>query len=320
MKSTTFLFSAVLCIACTAAFDPSKVTWHVVWVGGQSNSVGTNSQSSGYPTWPTTDLIQMFCWKGQRGCATGSFAPAQVPIYGESNVGFSQTYANLLLQTLPPNHGVILVNTGVGGTGFHAREWNAPNGPLLVQSVNAIKALFAALPKNLTGTYTFHSMLWHQGEQDAGDNGDNFHADYCTYLGTDLSALIDFVRVNFPGASNSTPFIDGGMLPYWVDKVQGTQGVMTAIYAINTSRVCSATADSKVFPDFLPGGIPNGDPNYRSGVSNDVIHFTATQAFFLGFQYWEAYGRATALTSVVPSPQTQGCPGLVIQANVSSCS
>ncbi len=38
-------------------------------------------------------------------------------------VGFSLTYANLLLQTLPDAEGVVVVNTGVGGTGFHASEW-----------------------------------------------------------------------------------------------------------------------------------------------------------------------------------------------------
>ena len=48
--------------------------WHVVWTGGQSNSVGTNSQKpgSGYPTWPTTTRIQDFNWK------SGTFAPAEV--------------------------------------------------------------------------------------------------------------------------------------------------------------------------------------------------------------------------------------------------
>ena len=41
---------------------PSDITWHIVWTGGQSNSVGTNSQTSGFPTWPTNPLVQMYCW------------------------------------------------------------------------------------------------------------------------------------------------------------------------------------------------------------------------------------------------------------------
>lgn len=173
-----------------APFSASNTSWLVVWTGGQSNSIGTNSQTSGYPTWATTPLIQNFCWSGRR-CTKGTFAPAAVPLFGESNVGFSQTYANLLLQTLPPGTGLILLNTGVGGTGFREGNWVAPNGPLAVQSVAAVKALWDAFP-TLGGTnLTMHSMLWHQGEDDGGDNrglrsshskgaGAPFQASYCT--------------------------------------------------------------------------------------------------------------------------------------------
>lgn len=40
----------------------------------------------------------------------------KVPLFNEHNVGFSQTFANLLLPTLPDDHGIVLLNTGVGGT------------------------------------------------------------------------------------------------------------------------------------------------------------------------------------------------------------
>jgi hypothetical protein len=135
----------------------------------------------------------------------------------------------------------------------------------------------------------------------------------------DITSLIDYFRASFPGTSNSTPFVGGGLLPYWMDKVNGTDGVTTALYALNTSRVCTATADSRIFPDYLPTGEPYGDPNYRSGVSGDVIHFTATQATFLGFEYWRAYARAAELTSVVASGETEGCAGYVPQGAVGAC-
>jgi hypothetical protein len=319
--------SLLLCLLSSAAGSSgaargavaSNVTWHVVWVGGQSNSVGTNSQTTGYPVWPSTPMIQMFCWKAEQGCTPGTFAPAKYPVYNEANVGFSLTFANLLLQALPANDGVVLINTGVGGTGFQDGQWVVPNGPLAVQSVSAVTALHAALPTALGGNYSFHSMLWHQGEEDAGDNRVAYHADYCTYLVNDLSALIDFLRAGFPGAGPSTPFVSGGLLPYWIDAVNGTEGVTSALYALNTSRACTATADSRIFPDFLPDGTPYGDPKYRSGASGDVIHFTATQATFLGFEYWRAYGRALGLTGVVPSSQTGSCPGSNVQPSVTAC-
>ena len=328
----------ILLVSLLIASVSAASNWHVIWVGGQSNSVGTNSDAPGsYPTWPANDLIQMYCWNG-RGCKGGSFAPATVPVWGESNVGFSLTFANLYLKTLPEDHGIVLLNTGVGGTGFHDGRWLPPNGPLAIQSVNAVKGLFGNISSGLGGTSVFQAMLFHQGEEDAGDNrgmderksadgltsadgrtgAAPFQADYCTYLVNDISALIDFFRENFPGASNSTPFIDGGLLPYWEDAVKGTEDVVSAIYALNTSRVCTATADSRVFPDFLPDGTPNGDPKYRSGASGDVIHFTATQAFFMGFQYWQAYEKALELTQVVPSSRTAGCSGTP-QAPVTKC-
>jgi hypothetical protein len=337
------LLLSLIIIPAPVTAQSNITLWNLIWVGGQSNSVGTNSQKPGqYPTWPTTPRIQSFCW---RGACNGTFTPAQVPLFNEDNVGFSNTFANLLLQSLPEDQGIVLINTGVGGTGFHDGNWVSPTGRLLLQSLAAFKVLVASLP-TLAGAapYKVHSLLWHQGECDAGDNRgfglgppppmavgvggatrtppttqQIFQADYCQYLAEDLSPLIDFVRGNFPGAAPTTPFIDGGLLPYWVDKVNGTGGVMDAIYALNTSRACTGTADSRVFPDYKPDGVtPNGDPAYRSGASGLVIHFDATQAFFLGFQYYQAFLRAMALTQPVPSPRTSACPGS-IQPSVTQC-
>jgi hypothetical protein len=60
---------------------------------------------------------------------------------------------------------------------------------------------------------------------------------------------------------------------------------MSAIYGLNTSRVCTGTADSRIFPDFFPGTkTPCGEPGHRSGITGDVIHFNATQATMMGHQ------------------------------------
>jgi len=71
-----------------------------------------------------------------------------VPLFGEFNVGFSQTFANLLLPTLPADHGIVLLNTGVGGTGFIDGNWVVPNGPLTVflrLEILAVRRLESAL-------------------------------------------------------------------------------------------------------------------------------------------------------------------------------
>ena len=298
--------SALLAVA--VPMTPQISVWHVILTFGQSNSVGTNSQQGGYPVWPTTPRIQSYCFSGLLECTAREFSPAKVPLFGETNVGFSQTFANLLLPTLPEDHGIVLLNAGVGGTGFQDGNWVVPDGPLLQRSLSAVKELSEVLPKTLGGNYSFHTFLWHQGEDDAGDNSAGFAASYCHYLESDLSALIDYVRGHVPGASESTPFLNGGMLPYWVDTANGTEGVMSAIYAVNTSRAFTATADSRIFPDFFPGTkTPDGEPNYRSGASGLVIHFNATQATLMGHQYWAAYHRAVKLEAVVPSARTLNC-------------
>jgi hypothetical protein len=153
MKSALLLIFAGLVASAPVS---NSTVWHLVWTGGQSNSVGTNSQKSGYPTWPTTDRIQSFNWR------QGTFKPAAVPLSGESNVGFSQTFANLLLPTLPEGHGIVVMNTGVGGTGFSDGRWVVPNGDLTKNSIAQVDKLATLLPTALGGTYVFHAMLWHQ--------------------------------------------------------------------------------------------------------------------------------------------------------------
>ena len=79
------LQTLLVCALATTVFSEDRPKyWHVVWTGGQSNSVGTNSQTSGYPTWPTSARIQNYVQ------SNSSFIPAVVPLQGEYNVGFSQ--------------------------------------------------------------------------------------------------------------------------------------------------------------------------------------------------------------------------------------
>jgi hypothetical protein len=260
----------------------------------------------------------MFCWDGipskrSHGCVPGSFTQASVPIFNELNVGFGLTFANLLLATLHEDHGVLLVNTCEGETGFVTGEWStlaAQPGPLVSRSVAAVESMVAALPAQLGGLkHTFEALLWHQGEADAGDNQQVpvYHAKYCTYI-EELSALVDALRSRFPGASADTPFVNGGLLPYWVKHADGTKDVMRATYALNSSRAHTATADSRIFSETLGDGTtPNADCNFRSDFTDLPIHFNATQAVALGHSYWRAYQQAKKLRAAVSTDETNAC-------------
>ena len=49
--------------------------------------------------WPTTPRIQNYGFSGLLECTARELSPAKVRLFGETNVGLSQTFANLLLPT-----------------------------------------------------------------------------------------------------------------------------------------------------------------------------------------------------------------------------
>jgi hypothetical protein len=81
------MLAALTLLPLAAAVKSGSVanvtTWRVVWVGGQSNSVGTNSDTATHPNWPLNSRIQQFVWRGERA---GTFEPAAYPIFNEANV------------------------------------------------------------------------------------------------------------------------------------------------------------------------------------------------------------------------------------------
>ncbi len=239
----------------------------------------------------------MFCWSSSLNCTSGTFAPASVPLYNEQNVGFSQSFAALYLTMLPANHGIVLVNTAVSGTGFYGGNWFTSNQGLTAQMLTALNFASSSIGTQLGGTPQFDLFLWHQGEEDAGDNGAGYSAPCWYYLRNDIGPFIDFVRANSPGASPTTPFVVGGLLPYWLSQVSGAHGVEIALYTINATRAYTATADSSIFPNYLPNSIPDGDPGVLSAYNGLVMNFNATQAVVMGQQFFNAYQQAVVLTT-----------------------
>jgi hypothetical protein len=100
MLSVTLLPLAALAVHALAkpGSDSNVTTWRVVWVGGQSNSVGTNSDTTTHPTWPLNSRIQQFVWRGE---LAGTFATASYPIFNEGNVSSCAPKQPRLQKTQP---------------------------------------------------------------------------------------------------------------------------------------------------------------------------------------------------------------------------
>ena len=115
-------------------------------------------------------------------CANGSELPPEKtylnvssdplqPCAGNSHVSFPRSFARSLLPTLPADDVVFLVPAGIGGTGFVDNTWTAYTGNGFVQAVARLDATWRLLHADKRWqqyNITFSAILWHQGEDDAG--------------------------------------------------------------------------------------------------------------------------------------------------------
>ena len=134
---------------------------------------------------------------------------------------------------------------------------------------------------------SWSGVLWHQGEHDAGDNAQGNIANTSYYLNHDITPMIHALRnASFiPFSSPSLPVVVGQMLPSWVNNVSHPvrHGVEEALAMVTQYVAYTGYADSY--------GLL-GDPVYRSGLDNEVIHFTARSQRILGKRYYVAYQAA----------------------------
>ena len=132
----------------------------------------------------------------------------------------------------------------------------------------------------------------------AGDNAQGNIANASYYLTHDIMPMVAALRntsyLNF--TSPTLPFIAGQMLPSWVNNVSHPlrHGVEVGLALITQYVPYTGFADSY--------GLL-GDPVYRSGLGNEVIHFTARSQRILGKRYYAAY--QAALVNYPEQPPTK---------------
>ena len=265
-------------------------TVHVVLIAGQSNSVGYNVDPFTPEDASDPRILQLSC------CSNGkSLPPAQcylnvsadplMPCQG-AHVSFVMSFARALLPLLPPSDLIVVVPTGISGTGFADNVWTAYTGGGFRSSVAMLRRAWELVSSAPYTTYNrkLEGVLWHQGEHDAGDNGQGNVANTTFYLQNDIGPLIAALRntsyINF--TSPTLPFVAGQMLPSWVDNSTHPvrQGVKLALALLTQYVPYTGFADSY--------GLL-GDPVNRSGLDNEVIHFTARSQRILGRRYMAAW-------------------------------
>ena len=295
-----------------AALAPQS-TAHVFLIAGQSNSVGYNSDPFTADDGPNPRILQLSCCTANlttlppSRCYLNVSADPLQPCAIGSHVSFARSFARSLLPSLGENDVVVLVPTGISGTGFIDGVWPAYTGSgfkaaiaMLLRTWHLLQAggIAAAADGIATiATYnrSFDGVLWHQGTLDAGDNSQHIAANASYHLNHNLRPLIAALRNSslLPFTSPSLPFMLSQMLPSWAFNVSHPErlGVMQALATLTQYVPYTGFADSF--------GLL-GDPVFLSGSDHEVIHFTARSQRILGKRYNAAYQAALVNYSEQP--------------------
>jgi len=161
---------------------------------------------------------------------------------------------------------VLLINAGVGNTGFYSvtpsgNRWN-PGDDLYNCMSSAVGAMLAKYPRSKV-----RAFLWMQGEWDADLS--MTQAEYQTRL----AALVAGVRAQF---GSQVPVIVGGMKPAWVAANAIRQPVQDALVAAPTYISLCGYANPNSAPTI--GQISPTDP-----------HYTASEQRTFAGKFWTAW-------------------------------
>lgn len=267
---------------------------------GQSNNQGEGCCYNSSVDFGYANMVQYVIGDGYSdsqyttgiAAATGKLVQATEPMYdGGSNranligslVALGRNFVNSTLLSAQ----LVLVQAAVGGTSIE--QWL--NG-LLTRAVNA-----ATYANSLTGDTTNIAMFTYvQGESDAEPP---LRTDPASFQ-SQLIQLINISRA-IVGASFTTPFIIGSMVPEWVT----TSGVTDAPPIANVHRVLPS-----IVPYTAYVNMPLG---YVDCV--ETIHYSATGQRIMGAMMAQAYYRAlvNANPALVPNHPT----GLSVTLGVS---
>lgn len=232
----------------------------VFLIAGQSNVIGRGLSFDA--ALDTTDPVILQLPNASLNAAILAQEPLIHVTTNANQIGFSLAFARAYLAATGKN--VLLVPSGVSGSGFSDNNWRVGDVSYLNAVTNSNRAM-ALHPLNV-----FQGVLWHQGETDVLNSYSS-----ATYQ-TKLDAMIAGFRADITGA-NSSAFILGEMVPEWWPVNGGS--AIAAVHADTPNRNPKC--------GFWSGAV--GHNNGTDGHSSDPIHYNAIGQRLNGSAAYNAY-------------------------------
>ena len=247
-------------ISCRKDID-NQTIYDVILVVGQSNNYYGDNLDDLEPFKVSESIKQL----GRYDSLNYQIIPATEPLQNYTlpiNKGcYVLTFANLYSKTiLKNNHKILIIPCAKWGTSFIENDWN--KGDKLYR--DAIERTNYVLSHFRKSKLT--AILWHQGESDIENS--NYQ--------TDLDNFILNIRKDIN--QENTPFILGGMVPFWVKQNSKRIAIQNIIKNTPTRLPNTAYANPQ-FPFIID--------KYDNSI--DSLHYSAKGLRELGQRYFTEF-------------------------------
>lgn len=266
MKFLSLLTLSLLLAFSVNAQEKSNEKYDVFLIVGQSNTL------QGCCIDPTKEVEDPKIKQVGRYDNDLQIIPAIEPLAhhatAPNRIGFAMTFATLYKENLlAPDRKILLIPCGKGGTGFESKDWN-PGDPLYEDAIKRTNYILENYPNA-----TLKGILWQQGEKDVNLKSKHYQEN--------LDTMIFHLRKDIKLASINTPFLMGGMVPYWVNQKD------RRIEQQKEIRLTSVRHPNVFYIDpMVPFVIKKKDDR------DDEIHYDAKGQRELGRRYFDIYQTA----------------------------
>ena len=258
MKLFFILIISTLFYSCRK--DNLKNQYDVIVVAGQSNNY------FGYDVSETTKIYSdKILQLGRKDSTNLKIISTDEELHHYSsdnnNGGYAMTFANSYVkQKLKKNRKVLLIPCARFGTSFINNNWNKGD-KYYNDAIMRIKYVLNKFPNS-----KLTCILWHQGESDEGNH--SYQSNLDTFI---TNFRKDLILPN-------TPFICGGMVPYWTKQNQNR---------ITIQNIIENTPNRLPFigyaSPYLPFIINKKDDSENS------VHYNAVGLVELGHRYFNSF-------------------------------